>query len=215
MIYLRVSTEEQAESGAGLDAQERECLAFAERNGWTVVEVIREEPLSGKVHPSKRPGFLRAIDRLDRCEVGTLLVRRQDRLSRRLRHTLDVIDLATEDGWSIATCDGRLDTATAAGSLQVNVMGSVAQYERDVISERTREALAARKAAGMVLGAAPTIPDAVAQRILAEHAAGISLRRIAAGLTADGVPTARGGAAWSHATVQAVVNAVRHAEVSA
>jgi DNA invertase Pin-like site-specific DNA recombinase len=209
VIYVRVSTEEQHDSGAGLDAQVAECQAYAARNSWAVVEVIVEDAISGKVHPAKRPGFQRALARLDRCEAGTLLVRRQDRVSRRLRHTLDVIDAAKESGWSLATTDGRLDTASAAGEFQVNVMASVAEYERALISERTREALAARKAAGMVLGAAPSIPDDVAQRILTEHAAALSMRAIAAGLTADGVRTARGGSVWSHATVQAVVNAKR------
>lgn len=211
VIYARVSSDEQAASGAGIAAQLSECRAYAERQGMTVVAEIVEDALSGKVHPSKRPGYQRALTILESCEAGTLLVRRQDRVSRRLRHTLDVLDEAQASGWSVCTTDGRLDTSTAAGSFNVNVMASVAEYERRVIGERTKEALAALKAQGVTLGAAPQIPDEIGRRIHAEHAAGRSMRTIAAGLTAEGVPTARGGNAWSHASVQAVLRAVRYA----
>lgn len=214
VIYVRVSTEEQTASGAGIDAQLAECRAYAERQGMTVVDVIVEDAISGKVHPARRPGYQRALTILERCEAGNLLVRRQDRVSRRLQHTLDVLGEADAAGWSVCTTDGVLDTSTAAGSLQVNVMASVAEYERRVIGERTREALAARKAAGMTLGAAPQISDEIGRRIHAEHTAGRSMRAIAATLTAEGVPTARGGAVWSHATVQAVLRAVRYAAAS-
>lgn len=209
VIYARVSTEEQAASGAGLDAQVAECRAYAERHGWEVVEVIREEPVSGKVQPNKRPGFARAVARLDDCEAGTLLVRRMDRVSRRLRHTLSVIDDADAAGWALATTDGKVDTATAAGRFQLNIMAAAAEYEREVIGERTREGLAAKRAAGVRLGRPPAVLDEVLRRMLAEQAAGRSLRAIAAGLTDDQVPTARGGPQWSHATVQSVLASER------
>ncbi|MGQ0632902.1 MAG: recombinase family protein [Sporichthyaceae bacterium] len=207
VIYLRVSTEEQAKSGAGLDAQEAECRAYAERNGMTVVEVIREEPVSGKVHPAKRTGYTRAMELLDACEAGTLLVRRLDRVSRRLRHTLDVVDAADAAGWTIATTDGKVDTATASGRLHLNMMATIAEFEREVTGERTKEALASLKASGVKLGAQVQISDEIADRIVSEHQDGRSMRAIAATLTAEGIPTAKGGA-WSHATVQAVIRRV-------
>lgn len=213
VVYLRVSTDEQVGSGLGLDAQEASCRRWAEANGLTIVEVLTEQAVSGKVAPADRPSFARALALLDGCEAGVLLVRRQDRISRRLRHTLAVIDHADEQGWSIATTDGELDTATAAGRLKVNVMASVAEYEAGVISERTREALAAKREAGVLLGRPRQMPDHIVARIVAEREAGRTLTAIAAGLNDDGIPTARGGGVWWQSTVSAAL--ARHAEEQA
>lgn len=209
VVYLRVSTDEQVRSGLGLDAQEASCRAYAAAQGWTVVAVIVEDALGGKVHPSKRPGYRRALTILEGCEAGTLLVLREDRLSRRLRHLLDVLGAAEESAWQVATVDNGVLNEEKDG-LSIHVRGAVAEHERRLIGKRTRDALAALKAQGVTLGAAPQIPDEIGRRIHAEHAAGRSMRTIAAGLTAEGVPTARGGSAWSHASVQAVLRAVRY-----
>lgn len=209
VIYLRVSTDEQVSSGAGLDAQEAECRRYAEARGWTVASVVTEVAVSGKVHPTERPGFREAVALLDACDAGTLLVRRQDRVSRRLRHLLDVLDAATHGGWSIATTDGEtLDTSTASGGLRVHVMGSVAEYERKVIGERTRDALAARKASGMRLGRPSRLTSDVLDRIASEHTAGRRVSEIVAGLNADAVPTLS-GRPWSHSTVTRAVQTAR------
>jgi DNA invertase Pin-like site-specific DNA recombinase len=213
VIYLRVSTDEQVSSGLGLDAQEASCRRWAEANGLTVVDVVTEQAVSGKVAPADRPGFGRALALLDGCEAGVLLVRRQDRISRRLRHTLAVIDHADEQGWSIATTDGELDTSTAAGRLKVNVMASVAEYEAGVIGERTREALAAKREAGVLLGRRRQMPDDVVARIVAEREAGRTLTAVAQGLNDDGIPTARGGGVWWQSTVSAAL--ARHHEEQA
>ena len=209
MIYLRVSTDEQVSSGAGLDAQEAECRRYAATRGWAVAAVVTEEAVSGKVHPNERPGFREAMTLLDDCIAGTLLVRRQDRVSRRLRHLLDVLDSATAGGWSIATTDGEtLDTSTASGGLRVHVMGSVAEYERKVIGERTRDALAARKASGKRLGRPSRLPTEVLDRIASEHLAGRRVSDIVAGLNNDLVPTLS-GRPWAHSTVTRAVQTAR------
>lgn len=208
VIYVRVSTEEQAKSGAGIDGQIAECRAYADRNGLTVVDVVVEDAVSGKTLPSNRPGFRRALALLDGCDACALLVRRTDRISRNLRHTLAVIDAAKYSGWGIVTTDGKLDTTSAAGQLQVQVMAAVAEYERNVIGERTREALASRKAAGMILGNRPELDAAVVGRIVVESLAGRSLGQIAAGLSADGIQAARGGP-FTRSGVQAVLSSER------
>ncbi len=211
VIYLRVSTDEQVSSGAGLDAQEAECRRYAEGRGWNVVAVVREDAVSGKTTPAARPGFAQALVLLDACDAGTLLVRRQDRVSRRLRDLLDVLDHAARAGWTIATTDGVLDTASASGGLQVNVMASVAEYERRVIGERTSEALAGLKASGKRLGRpsrlAQEMPE-VLDRIAREHRAGRRVSEIVAGLNADTVPSLS-GVPWTHSTVTRAVQTAR------
>jgi DNA invertase Pin-like site-specific DNA recombinase len=78
-------------------------------------------------------------------------------------------------------------------------------YERRLIGQRTRDALAAKRAAGVVLGRPRTLDSTVRQRIIAEHTAGRSFRAIAQTLTAEGVATAHGGARWYASTVRHVV----------
>jgi DNA invertase Pin-like site-specific DNA recombinase len=78
------------------------------------------------------------------------------------------------------------------------------QYERRLISQRTRDALAAKRARGERLGAAPGLPWEITRRIIDERADGRTFQAIADGLMADGIPTARGKTRWFPATIKAV-----------
>ena len=86
-----------------------------------------------------------------------------------------------------------------------NVMATFAQFERRLIGQRTKDALAVKKAAGLRLGRPRAIPAAVSARILSERASGATLRAIVDGLNDDGVPTSMGGQQWWVATVQRVI----------
>jgi DNA invertase Pin-like site-specific DNA recombinase len=111
---------------------------------------------------------------------------------------------ADRHGWRIAILDVNVDTTTASGELMATVVAAFAQYERRLIGQRTKDALAAKRAAGVVLGRPRTLDAAARERIIAERAAGCSLREIAEALTAEGVPTAQGGARWYASTVRHV-----------
>lgn len=86
-----------------------------------------------------------------------------------------------------------------------NTIANAAQYERRVISQRTKDALAAKRATGVRLGRPSVLAEAVVRRIVDERAAGATLRAIVERLTADGVAMARDGATWSTSGVQAVL----------
>lgn len=86
-----------------------------------------------------------------------------------------------------------------------NTIAKSVRYEGRLIGQRTRGGLAAKRAAGVRLGRPSVLGREVVERIVRERAAGRSLRVIAEGLAADGVPTARGGASWSTSSVQAVL----------
>ena len=98
-----------------------------------------------------------------------------------------------------------MDTTTPSGKLIANVMASVAEWERDIIGERTREALAARRAEGVTLGRPKRIPPEVTARIKRWRRRGLSLPKIADKLNETGVPTAQGGRQWYPSTVRAVL----------
>jgi DNA invertase Pin-like site-specific DNA recombinase len=87
-----------------------------------------------------------------------------------------------------------------------HVISAAAEYERNMISVRTREALAARKARGERHGIPSALSPEVLHRIVDEHREGRTLRSIAGGLMGDGIPTARGGQTWHASTVRAVLN---------
>lgn len=204
--YLRVSTEEQSVSGLGLEAQRAAIEARAKAEGWEIVEWYVDEGVSGTVAPVDRPGLSAALDALSTGAASRLVVGKLDRLA---RSTLDVLNLdvlARAEGWGLVLCDmPGIDTATPEGRMMLTQLAAVAQFERDRIAQRTREALAVRKAQGVRLGRPSVLNRDVVVRVLDERAAGRTLREIAEGLTADGIKTARGRATWSTSSVQAVL----------
>jgi len=204
VAYLRVSTEEQGDSRAGLDAQRAAVAAEAARRGWTVEE--HEETASG-ARLGGRPVLAGLLDRLD-AEGGVLVVSRLDRLSRSVVDAASLMDRARRRGWALVALDLGVDTSTPSGALMSHVVAATAQYERDLIAARTRDALAARKASGARLGRRVAMDKATRARIAAEREEGRSLRAIADGLTADGVPTARGGERWYASTVRAALRSL-------
>jgi DNA invertase Pin-like site-specific DNA recombinase len=136
---IRVSTAEQGNSGLGLEAQQASIRAFVAAQGWTMVAEY-SDIASGK--DDRRPGFQAA---LARCrQLGAVLVAaRLDRITRRA-HTLSQL---LEDGVSIRAAD-----MPGADNLMLRIYAAMAQKERELISERTRAALAAAKARGKALG---------------------------------------------------------------
>ncbi|WP_246398469.1 recombinase family protein [Mycobacterium vicinigordonae] len=145
-----------------------------------------------------------AIAAIEDGKAAVLMVAKTDRVARGLRTLLDVIDRVERADGAVVAVDSTIDTSTAAGRFQTQIMGSVAELERALISDRTKAALAVRKAQGVRLGRPSTLPREVVVRIVQAKAAGASLRAIAAELTAEGVPSARGGK-WEAATIKRVL----------
>lgn len=198
--YCRVSTDEQADSGLGLAAQHLTISVEADRRGWEV-EWITDAAGGGSL---RRPGIAEAMDRLSRGQAAGLVVAKLDRLSRSLLDFAGLMDRARQEGWNLVALDLGVDLGTPQGQLMANVMASFAMYERELIRQRTRDALAQAKARGQRLGAPSQVPPEVRSRVLAERATGRTLRAIANGLTADGIGTARGGR-WHASTVAQVI----------
>ena len=201
--YARVSTDEQAESGAGLDAQVTSMRAECDRRGWELVRIATDAGASGK-SLNGRPELTDALAVLDAGEADVLLAAKLDRVSRSVLDFAALMARAARRGWRIVVLDVNVDTTTATGELMTTVVAAFAQYERRLIGQRTRDALAAKKAAGVVLGRPRTLDPALRELIIAERAAGRSLREIAKALTTERVPTAQGGARWYASTVRHV-----------
>jgi DNA invertase Pin-like site-specific DNA recombinase len=197
--YLRVSTEEQGRSGLGLGAQRAAIADAASARGWEV-EWVQDPGYSAKA--LHRPGLEYALERLRSGTAEGLVVAKVDRLSRSLGDFCGLIQRAEREGWALVVLDPPLDLTTPAGRMLAHVLGAFAEFEREMIGQRTREGLAVAKANGKRLGRPARMKPDVVARIVRERAEGRSLGAIAAGLNADGVPRAHGGRAWYPTTVR-------------
>jgi DNA invertase Pin-like site-specific DNA recombinase len=201
--YARVSTDEQADSGAGLEAQRAAIRAEAARHRWTLVEIF-EDIASGK-SLRRRPGLEAAFAAVADGTADGLIVSKLDRLSRSVRDFSEILARFQRQSWALVVMDLGVDTSTIMGAAMAQMVSVFAEPERKRIGERTREALAIKKAAGVRLGRPPTIPKSVVRRIERQHARGESLRAIAESLNRDDVPTAHGGRQWHASTVRSVL----------
>jgi DNA invertase Pin-like site-specific DNA recombinase len=197
--YLRVSTEEQGGSGAGLEAQRRAIIAECARRDWSLVAIIEDAGVSGK--DLKRPGIQEALRILQAGDAKALVAAKLDRLSRSMLDFTGLMATAQRQNWALVALDCAVDTTTPAGEAMAHVLATFSQLERRMISVRTKDALAVKKAQGIRLGRPPVMPKAVIQRMKRDRKQGLSYAAIAERLNTDGVPTAQGGKRWYPATV--------------
>lgn len=216
--YVRVSREEQARDGVSLDAQRARIAAYATAKGLTLVDIVGDEGLSGK--DLTRPALERLLGACRRGEVGHVVVWKLDRLTRRTRHLLTLVeDLFLARHIELHSVSESLDTSTPHGRFVLTLFGGLAQMERELIAERTRGALAWKRENGQPTSHPPLgfqhngkrarmveVPEelAVVRRIFALAKRGRSALAIAGKLNADGVPTKRGGR-WYACTVRKIV----------
>ncbi len=203
LAYCRVSTLDQAEHGASLDAQEATLRGLAERRGWQV-EVIREEGRSAKSIKG-RPLLLDALNRLDKGDADVLLAVRLDRVSRSVVDFAGLMERAQRRGWALTFTATALDTTDPSGRFSAHIHIAAAEFERALISVRTREGMAQRRSEGARFGrvVAPEFLPTY-RRVLDMHAAGLSMNAIARRLNDEGVATSKGGT-WHASTVRAIV----------
>lgn len=206
VAYIRVSTDEQAAHGAGLDAQRAAIAAEAQRRGWTIVAEYADEGISGGKGLEARPGLAAAVEAVETGRASALVAAKLDRVSRSVADTAALMERSRKGGWQLTTVDLAIDTTTPAGEAAAGMMAVFSQLERRLIGQRTREALAVKRAQGVRLGRPSTLSADVVARIVTERKNGTGVRAIAAALNTDGVPTARGGAQWYPSTVQRVLD---------
>jgi site-specific DNA recombinase len=221
VAYVRVSTEEQATHGHGLEAQDRAVRAFAESQGYELVEVVADPGASGATRPADRPGFAQILELAAGRRFVVLLVYKFDRLARDIRFAVTTVsDLAEQHGVVIRSVTEPIDTATPMGRTLFAILAGMAENEREAITERTKGGRITKASkGGFAGGAAPygyerdregglRIVEAqarVVRRIFRERRQRRTLQEVADGLNADGIPAPRGGK-WRHCTVAYVAD---------
>ena len=201
--YVRVSTIEQGDSGAGLEAQRLAIKSEVARRGWRLVGIF-EDVMSGST-VNGRHGLQNALSAVESGKARTLVVAKLDRLSRSLMDFAALMERSRKKGWSLVALDLGVDTTTPAGEMMASVVASVAQYERRLIGVRTKDAMAVKKSQGVRMGRPRLLPEAVAARIRNLDKGGHTMLAIARTLNLEQVPTAQGGKLWHASTVRSIL----------
>jgi DNA invertase Pin-like site-specific DNA recombinase len=170
-IYARVSTKEQS-----TEAQVSQLTAYCQARDWTDIAVFRDDGISGV--RDNRPELDRLRERMARGEFSAIVVSKMDRLGRSLGMILRLWDEADAAGVRVVVIDQGIDTSTPAGRLQRNMLAALAEFERELILERTRAGIARARALGKKFGAPRKISDSVARVVRERRATGESLRSI-------------------------------------
>lgn len=203
--YGRVST---ADQDLGIDAQLEVVRAEVSRRGWNLVGTFADRAVSGAMPPGQRPQLGPALKRLDAGRAEVLVVQRLDRVTRSLADWALLVERSQQRGWAIVAVAECVDLASPAGEMVAGMLASVAQFERRLISSRTREAMATAKARGQRLGR-PVQQSPVARKTVVEmRQQGATLAQIADALTEARIPTAQGGQWWP-STVRAMLESQR------
>jgi site-specific DNA recombinase len=238
--YIRVSTDDQAKEGVSLDAQRAKVGAWCLANDATLdpadvfVEGEGVDRKSGRGksggRADNRPALQAALDRVCGCG-GVLVFYSLSRLARSTRDTLAIAERLDKAGANLVSLSERIDTTSASGKMVFRMLAVLAEFERDLIRERTRDALQHKirqgercgkvrfgsavdpddprrsKKTGSPVGLVPCPAEAESVILIRELAAGgRSLRGIAAELTRRGIPTKEGRPRWDHSTVKRILS---------
>lgn len=219
--YLRVSTDEQH---LGPEAQRAELHRWAEREGVTLAGVYEDIGISGAMALEKRPGLLAAIGALEQHGAGLLVAAKRDRFARDIFVMAMLEKLAEHSGARAIAVDddAKAEANDPSAFLMRSMKDAFAQYERLVISARTRAALGVKKSRGERTGGVPMgqrvdgdgkrlAPDevegAAVARIVELRGQGLSIRAIAAALDVEGVQAR--GERWHKTTVDRVLRRIQ------
>jgi DNA invertase Pin-like site-specific DNA recombinase len=218
--YVRVSTEEQASGGHSLDAQRAKLESYAKLYDLELIGIECDAGLSAK--SLDRPGIQAALAALRDGRADGMLIAKLDRLTRSIADWQTLIDefFGEKPAKQLASVGDQIDTRTAAGRLVLNVLLAVAQWEREIIGERTKDALRHKIKRGercgrlrfgydLAVDKVNLVPNAAEQMSIQTmrelRANGYSLQEICDELAGRGLPTKSGALAWLPGTVRTIL----------
>ena len=193
-LYVRVSTEEQRE-GFSVNAQIEKLRAFCDLKRWKVHRIYVDDGYSGRT-TEERPAYQRMMREIDSWDV--LVALKLDRLHRNLKNLINMVEELNAKGKHLAIVHENVDTTTAMGRFFLMLMGSLAQLESEIISERVTMGMKQAKKEGYWVGRVPDFfeavrenghlkirPSAVALRILELRESGLSTREISKRISSE------------------------------
>jgi DNA invertase Pin-like site-specific DNA recombinase len=171
VLYYRVSTDEQ-----NCENQKSDLERYCQFRNWAIAAEYKDEGISTRV---TRPELEKMMTEIRRGTYNVLLVWSYDRFARNVAHLMMTLDELKNLGVDFASYRQQLDTTSPMGHMMFTVFAGFAQLERDMISERTRSALARLKSQGVKLGPPAAGPEVVAA-VFEMRKTGLSMRKIAA-----------------------------------
>lgn len=217
--YVRCSTVEQAIEGLSLQAQRSRIASWCEATGAELVEIIEDGGVSGTRPLADRPGGSRIASLLASRNPGVdaVIVGRLDRLGRGAAETLLYLRRFAKGSLGLVSVADRIDLSTPQGRAMAQMSAVFSELERELIAQRTADALSELRSRGQVYGAVPfgwsraggrLVRNEGEQRVLARiknaRRRGLSYNRIAGVLNRSGIPAKRGGS-WHAMSVRSVV----------
>ena len=222
--YVRCSTQEQSDSGLGLEAQRERIRAYATLKGLRLVDIIEDAAVSGGKPLASRDGGRRLLEALRQGRADSIIMLKLDRGFRNAGDCLTTVEQWERKGIALHVADlggNAIDTTSAAGRFMLVVLAGAAEMERNLTRERTRAAMAVKRANGQRIGSVPygydladngitlrpnTQEQAILKDIRAMRKSGKTLHAIADALTERGVPTKTGKSnRWSHSAIARIL----------
>ena len=226
--YIRCSTQEQADSGLGLDAQAERIRAYGLLKGLGLIDLITDAGESGGKPLASREGGQRLLDAIRERRADAVVLLKLDRGFLNATDCLTTVEQWERKGVALHILDlggNAIDTTSAAGRFMLVVLAGAAEMERNLTRERTKSAMAVKRANGQRIGTVPygfdlggdgvaLVPNESEQAVIGDIKAmrshGMKLKQIASELTARGVPTKTGKSQrWTHQAVARIVTRTR------
>ena len=152
--YIRVSTVAQADEGVSLDAQRDRIVMWCKANGYTLNDVFCDAGVSGK-RADNREGLQRALNEACWHRGSALIVYSLSRLARSAKDAIGIAERPDDAGADLVSLSEKIDTTSAAGKMVFRMLAVLAEFERDLVSERTTAALAHKRRNGQRVGTNP------------------------------------------------------------
>ncbi len=222
--YARCSTQEQADSGLGLEVQEERIRAYCTMRKLTLLDIVTDPGVSGGKPLAKRDGGNQLLSAIAKQKAQAVVMLKLDRMFRNAGDCLNTVERWERKGVAVHVVDlggNAIDTTSAAGRFMLVILAGAAEMERNLTRERTRAAMAVKRANGQRIGSVPYGYDlgddgttlvangseqSVVREILAMREAGKTLKAIAHALTERGVPTKTGRSnCWSHSAIARIL----------
>ena len=222
--YCRCSTQEQTDSGLGLKAQAERIQAYCVMRKLGLLDIITDAGVSGGKPLASRDGGQRLLAAIRQHKADAVVMLKLDRMFRNAGDCLTTVERWEKQNVSLHVVDlggNAIDTTSAAGRFMLVVLAGAAEMERNLVAERTRAAMAIKRANGQRIGAIPygydladdgvtLTPNESEQSIIAEmkamRAKGWTLEAVAEELTERGVPTKTGKSGrWAHQVVAGIL----------
>jgi len=219
--YIRVSTSGQVDDGVSLDAQRERIAAYCVANDLELADVLVDAGISGK-RADNRQQLQAALDKACSSK-SVLIVYSLSRLARSTKDTIEIAERLDRAGADLVSLSEKIDTTTAAGKMVFRMLAVLAEFERDLVSERTTAAMAYKRQRGELVGSIPfgfdldddgvtLVPNDTEQLVLELISDlrndGYSLRAIAAELDRRNISTKTGQGTWQHTTIQRIIQRV-------